>query len=409
MTTTSWPAADTAPAEELAALRRRLDRERRARLEAETVAEHATRQLYDALAELTEAEARARIVSETAAQIFGSVLEESATLEAITDSSRRALRARRATCYVLSEDGESVDAVHTTESDEHEIARLHARRGRRAQQLPLWVRLVATNDPLVVAQDCGPTRRDGAGRIIGMRLEHASVQRHGRRAVLGVLLLELATDGEVPVAERTAARSFAGLASLALANARLHEQTLASLAVAEQRASCDPLTGLANRRAFQERMCAAMEHATRHGRELSLALLDLDHFKLVNDLHGHQVGDAVLVAVAGTLSGHAREGDLVARVGGEEFAWVMPDTAEAQAWQAAERAREIVAGVVFDGVGPMTVSGGVCGSARASDEDRLYSLTDAALYRAKREGRNRIVRFTPELAETRGRADRLTA
>ena len=116
---------------------------------------------------------------------------------------------------------------------------------------------------------------------------------------------------------------FADLVGLALANAE------ARIAL-EARAATDPLTGLANHRFFQERLRDEWGRARRHGHDLSLAIIDLDHFKRVNDLLGHPAGDGVLVELARRLRTATRSHDILARVGGEEFAWVLPQS-EAEA------------------------------------------------------------------------------
>ena len=99
-----------------------------------------------------------------------------------------------------------------------------------------------------------------------------------------------------------------------------------ALRVLHLRATTDPLTDLPNHREFHERLRAEVERARRHGRELSVVVIDIDHFKLVNDEHGHLTGDATLRAVAEKLREHARAIDVIARIGGEEFAWLMPQT-----------------------------------------------------------------------------------
>ncbi len=109
------------------------------------------------------------------------------------------------------------------------------------------------------------------------------------------------------------------------------------------RASTDGLTGLLNRRSFDERLGGEVSRAIRHGRALALAIIDIDHFKRVNDRHGHLAGDAVLSDVARQLSALARDGDIVARIGGEEFAWIMPETPSPVAFDVADRVRAAVA------------------------------------------------------------------
>jgi diguanylate cyclase (GGDEF)-like protein/putative nucleotidyltransferase with HDIG domain len=189
------------------------------------------------------------------------------------------------------------------------------------------------------------------------------------------------------------------IADLALANARLHARTLVTLADAEQRAASDPLTGLANHRVFHERLRDEVERARRHRRPLALALIDLDHFKDVNDRHGHQVGDEVLRETAARLLRRSRPEDLVARIGGEEFAWLLPESDALDAWKAAERARETIAGEAFPGDISCTVSIGIAELAQATDAGDLVRLADGALYWAKGNGRNVSFCYSPEVVE----------
>jgi diguanylate cyclase (GGDEF)-like protein/PAS domain S-box-containing protein len=159
-------------------------------------------------------------------------------------------------------------------------------------------------------------------------------------------------------------------------------------------ATHDPLTGLANRRLFDQRLDQEMSDAVRHKRPLAVAILDLDHFKAVNDAHGHPVGDQVLNAVAERISGGLRKGDLLARIGGEEFGLILSEVLAAGALAAAERARRAVADRDFGVAGPLTVSVGVAlrDDLRVSAE--IYHHADQALYQAKREGRNRTAIWT---------------
>lgn len=172
-------------------------------------------------------------------------------------------------------------------------------------------------------------------------------------------------------------------------------------------AGTDDLTGLPNRRTFTKALAAEIARARRDGRDVSLVMLDIDHFKRVNDRHGHPAGDRVLVSVATELFANVREGEVVARVGGEEFAWIVPGTDGARAVEAAERVRRHMSSVVFDGVGTITLSMGVCDLREAGTAQELMRLADAALYRAKEAGRDRIVRHLPAaepaMAGPRGR------
>lgn len=170
---------------------------------------------------------------------------------------------------------------------------------------------------------------------------------------------------------------------------------IAALADASERlATSDALTGLANRRAFEARIARAR---ARDGRLLPLSVLviDVDHFKRVNDTHGHDAGDAVLARVAGTLVGLARRGDVVARWGGEEFVVALAQTADVGARVVAERLRRALEAkeipLPAGGALHVTASFGVASTDDAAfDLDELVTRADRALYAAKHRGRNRV-------------------
>ena len=163
----------------------------------------------------------------------------------------------------------------------------------------------------------------------------------------------------------------------------------------ERLASTDPLTLLANRRQFFVRLEAEIKRAHRHSESLALVMLDLDHFKLVNDAHGHAVGDQVLKAVGVLLSSCVREWDMAARLGGEEFALILPTTDREGAREVAERVRSRILDLrcrTDEGI-EVTVSAS-CGGAilfgPISNADQLLVAADDALYDAKARGRDRV-------------------
>jgi two-component system cell cycle response regulator len=153
----------------------------------------------------------------------------------------------------------------------------------------------------------------------------------------------------------------------------------------------DPLTSLRNRRAFDERLSDAFEHSRRYERPLSLAIVDVDHFKAINDTHGHDAGDKVLRAVARIIGGGSRQSDFVARVGGEEFAVLLPETALFEALQFGEKLRSAIAAEPIGGH-EVRVSIGIASFPHSllPGQAELFRAADQALYRAKMNGRNRV-------------------
>lgn len=153
----------------------------------------------------------------------------------------------------------------------------------------------------------------------------------------------------------------------------------------------DPLTSLRNRRAFDERLGEVFEHARRYDRPLSLAIVDVDRFKAINDVHGHDAGDAVLRGVAKTIGRCTRQTDFAARVGGEEFAILLPETALFEALQFGEKLRSAIAASPVAGQS-VTVSIGIASvpHSRVPGTAELFRAADQALYRAKMNGRNRV-------------------
>jgi diguanylate cyclase len=177
---------------------------------------------------------------------------------------------------------------------------------------------------------------------------------------------------------------------LVTAEGRLQEQAV-EIEAHISRSLTDPLTGLPNRREFNERLEERMGAWNRRRDVFSLLLLDVDHFKKLNDRHGHLAGDQVLAAIGRALRGAIRREDSVARYGGEEFAILLPTTTLEQAAQAAQKVREAVARVAVDRNNQqlaVTVSGGLATIEPNERVESLIQRADSALYAAKAAGRN---------------------
>jgi diguanylate cyclase (GGDEF)-like protein/PAS domain S-box-containing protein len=168
-----------------------------------------------------------------------------------------------------------------------------------------------------------------------------------------------------------------------------------------QLASTDALTGLYNRRAFDDQLIAQVRLMKRMGRPISLLLVDVDDFKQYNDRYGHLAGDQVLITIAGLLSQNIRASDIIARFGGEEFVVILPDTTGLAALQLAERLRLAIdvhpweADRLTISLGAATLEFTERSPAGGADEQtRLFSEADQALYHSKSEGRDRVTHFS---------------
>ena len=177
---------------------------------------------------------------------------------------------------------------------------------------------------------------------------------------------------------------------------QVEEEKARALRLAEEarrEADTDALTGLASRRAIMAALDRSILGAERSGKPCSIVMFDIDHFKEVNDQNGHAVGDKVLVRVAQIALRHARDGDLVGRIGGEEFLWLLSDCDEREAVDAAERLRWAVeAGTHSQPVPDVTTSAGHATHEMGEGALSLFARADAALYGAKRAGRNQVAR-----------------
>jgi len=169
---------------------------------------------------------------------------------------------------------------------------------------------------------------------------------------------------------------------------RRNELLMAQLA---DEARTDPLTGLLNRRGFDEHAARELGHAGRNNGRVALATLDIDHFKQINDEWGHVAGDRVLVHLARVLVRESRSTDVAARLGGEEFAVLMPGSDHAGAEAFTERVRAALAAGSGSELPAVRVSAGVIVTAEPTDIQAMLEQVDRALYAAKRGGRDRTV------------------
>lgn len=202
---------------------------------------------------------------------------------------------------------------------------------------------------------------------------------------VGVLRLEDRLDGQ-PFSQEEAGlfQTVGSMIAIAINNAQLYAMAVT-----------DGLTGLYVRRYFDLRMAEEFEQAKRYGREFSLLMFDIDHFKKFNDTHGHQTGDAVLRRFARILKDNTRASDICCRYGGEEMAIILPENTCGDARALAEKLRETVEAFPFEGAGGqslhVTTSIGVAAFGESFEAaDQLVEAADGALYAAKHAGRNRV-------------------
>ncbi|HVH62225.1 MAG TPA: GGDEF domain-containing protein [Candidatus Dormibacteraeota bacterium] len=226
--------------------------------------------------------------------------------------------------------------------------------------------------------------RSAPGLEAGGHPQHALVvpiQRSGQ--LMGAMELYLTAIRDLSEDQVDLLNGVASQAAIAIVHAQLFEAQ-------EENALTDELTKLLNRRALAQRFLQEMQHARRHRESIAVLMIDIDHFKEVNDTYGHLNGDAVLAELAKILTSGARESDVCARYGGEEFALVLPQTEASGANTLAERIRAKVAAATFPGGLKLTISVGVAATADASLFTQLTDRADQALYAAKQGGRNQV-------------------
>jgi diguanylate cyclase (GGDEF)-like protein len=300
----------------------------------------------------------------------------------------------------LTVNGERIGTVVATISlDRRLTARL-----RRAAGLSRTDRLLIVRERTVVGTT-QPVRLRGHTVVVGKDSYRGLLTRVPNAAGISLYALrpESAIEANVrPYQQRilyAALGSFALLVLVALAFARPILNTLGDFRRVASQAATDSLTGLANRRSFDDELALEWRRAERIGDPLALVLVDLDNFKSVNDERGHQAGDAVLRRVAAILDSGARNADLAARYGGEEFVLLAPETDLLGATKLADRLRGALeaATIELPGGGQLfvTASFGVAVKGTFERPEQLIAAADKALYEAKRTGKNRVVAADP--------------
>ena len=220
-------------------------------------------------------------------------------------------------------------------------------------------------------------------------------------AVEGEILGCLSLNSDQPNAFDAQDLQFLSVIGYQMAASLKHFQRFSSI---KNMATYDTLTGLYNRRYFEERLGAEAEKSFYSGIPLSLVMVDIDHFKKVNDTFGHTEGDQILCKISSVLKNSVRRKDTVARYGGEEFILILPEAGLEQSFVIAERIRQLVEKTLFE-VGRaqvnLTLSMGISNfpSHRVKSKEELIKMADQALYDAKRGGRNKVCIFTEKSSQ----------
>ncbi|MDP9021391.1 MAG: diguanylate cyclase [Actinomycetota bacterium] len=316
-------------------------------------------------------------------QTLSSTLDLNRTLAAVVEAASAALTAERAALFMLAPGRSELYVKVARGLAPDEVDRTVA----MGSGVVGWV--AQTASVVRLPQDADEVPAPDPGEPTADALLAVPLFSPELGQLIGVLVLYDRADGApFDAADLYTLRSFAAQASVAIENVRLHQAT-------QQASITDGLTGLWNLRYFRQRAEEEVERAARFGHDLAMIILDIDHFKAVNDRYGHPVGDTVLIEVAQRVSAQVREVDTVARYGGEEFVLVLPETDLQGAARTAERIRQAVgASPVETEVGDLwvTVSLGVVGT-RGSERsvDELLRAADQAMYAAKQAGRDRVV------------------
>ena len=332
-------------------------------------------------------------VQDTSRQ-FLSCLEPDQLYDVVLSEAQKITGARKGSLMLAAKGGEELAVKAVSGMTGSVVQKLRVRSGQGVAG-----RVFATGDPIVVRDIEADARfgRKNRPRYATRSFLSLPISMDGR--IVGVLNLSDKLDGEIFCDEDLRLlQAVATQATIAIERSNYYTQSqeLRRISIT------DSLTGLLNRRYFQERLAEEVDRATRHGKPLSLMMIDVDHFKCFNDNNGHPAGDKTLVRIARCLREGVRTIDVVSRFGGEEFAVILPETRKEEALEIGERLRQEVESVYFPGEeslpgSRLTVSLGVATFTEdARDLKSLIQKSDRALYQAKAQGRNCIVPYTPQ-------------
>lgn len=306
-------------------------------------------------------------------------------LSEIMESGMSLVGATAASVAFYNEETQHFDELHTRGLSEHFVKNMRFRRdGLATEAFRNGGHILSSDRPESRHKLSRLARAEGILSFVCLPLTS-----HARRQ--GVLCFYRQDRDDFLPEETGLLTTLSYLAAGALENARLHARMVTL-------AATDALTGLFNRRTFDERFRAEFLRSQRFDKPFALALMDIDHFKYVNDTYGHAAGDAVLQALAMILKKQTRDVDVVARYGGEEFTVILPESDEAKAQAIAERIRRAVANAPFRLPGgdaiTVTISIGVaCYPSCTADANQMLEGADEAMYQAKQTGRNRVCLF----------------
>lgn len=340
----------------------------------------------------------ARAAGETLEAAFRGDMDGRRSLALLLEAARGALGAVRVTLHLEPGDPSSREDLISVCDDGVPSADAPEVAVRLRDELAHWRRLLGGAAPWAEVGDLRADPRAAASLLATTEGRGAVVRRverpgGGDAPQLGLLVVLWEQPHAAGDRDRMVIESLAGLAGIALAGAVIPAGPAATVA-----AGRDPLTGLLTHRAFQERLAAEAGRALSTGAALSLAFVDIDRFRRVNETHGHAAGDRVLADVAGRLLSEAGPHDVLGRVGGEEIAWISPRPG-VELLNAVDRAREAIASGEMGGVESVTVSAGLCDLAQAGSRDDLERFAEGALYWAKQHGRDVALAYTPEVVE----------